>query len=329
MVKLRTQIIVFLLGVASAGLLADDGAASIAAGGVILLTRQPQVVMAKETLELSSSKVIVDYDFRNESDRDIATLVAFPIPDYSLAMEDATPSSQGFDDFRLWIKGAPASFKIEARAYLKGKDYSALLRRLQIDISSFGHATDNDSSPEIAKLTVTQHAQLVRAGLIDKDSDGPLWTVRKKYYWEQTFPAYGVVHIRHEYTPVLGSSNSVRYGLGAGADPAMAAELKSLCLDQRLQRSLQQNAESPNREVPYWYVDFILTSANTWKTPIEDFTLIVDRDHLKGSLADYVSFCWVGPVEKLSADKFSARSRNLIPKKELRVGFISVFPGKN
>ena len=54
--------------------------------------------------------------------------------------------------------------------------------------------------------------------------------------------------------------------------------------------------------VPFNYVDFILTTANTWKTPIEDFTLIVDRSGPDNSSRRtevariqnkvLVSFCW-------------------------------------
>ena len=35
--------------------------------------------MAKEVLQISAKRVIVDYDFRNDSDEDITTEVAFPI----------------------------------------------------------------------------------------------------------------------------------------------------------------------------------------------------------------------------------------------------------
>ena len=63
---------------------ADDGAASIAAGGVILMKREPRIVMAKEVLSISPLRVLVDYDFRNDSDEDITTEVAFPIPAYTV-----------------------------------------------------------------------------------------------------------------------------------------------------------------------------------------------------------------------------------------------------
>jgi hypothetical protein len=70
---------------------ADDGAASIAAGGLVLMKREPRIVMAKEVLSISAKSVLVDYDFRNDSDEDITTEVAFPIPpyDFQISRENA------------------------------------------------------------------------------------------------------------------------------------------------------------------------------------------------------------------------------------------------
>ncbi len=325
--------LVTLLVLITAPLRADDGAASIAAGGIVMMKREPRIVMAKEVLQISAKRVIVDYDFRNDSDEDITTEVAFPIPDYHLSMEDNKPSQQGFDDFRLWVDGAPTRYQVEARAFLKNAEYTELLRGMHVDVASFGHATSNVESPDVRKLTGNQRQQLAGTALIDREDDSPLWTVKKKYHWQQAFPAHQTVHIRHEYSPVLGSENSVAYGLGSKPDPAMAKEIASFCLDKRLLDTLSEIANSKDRWASYSYVDFILTTANTWKTPIEDFTLIVERPHWKNNrgepdLADYVSFCWDGPITKVDADHFSAHTVNLVPAKELRVGFFGVEHGR-
>jgi hypothetical protein len=314
---------------------ADDGAASIAAGGVVVMKRERRIAMAKEVLQISATKVIVDYDFRNDSDEDITTAVAFPIPDYEMTEQE--PSKQGFDDFRVWINDGPIQYAAETRAFLKDTDYTEHLNQMHVDIGSFGHSTGYDYSPDILKITAAQRKELVRLGLIDDSDDGgtrgngePLWRVSKKYYWQQTFPAHQMVHIRHEYTPVRGSSNSVKYGmLHNPNDPVSVKEIASFCMDGQLRKTLQQIADSKDTDAPYSYVDFILTTANTWKTPIEDFTLIVERPHWKNNrgepdLADYVSFCWDGPVTKIDADHFSAHAANLVPTKELRVGFFGV-----
>ena len=299
------------------------------------MKREPRIVMAKEVLQISVTKVIVDYDFRNDIGEDIATTVAFPIPDYEMGEQE--PSEQGFDDFQLWIDGAASHYLVETRAFLKDTDYTELLTGLQVDIGSFGHSTDYDHSPDILRLTAVQRKKLVELGLLDGTDDGgardngePRWRVRKKYYWRQTFPAHKTVHIRHEYSPVLGSENSIKYGVFRDVtNPGAAEEIKSFCIDGQLSTILRQVAEDKRKDAPYDYVDFILTTANTWKEPIEDFTLIVERSHPKNNrgesdLADYVSFCWDGPVTKTDADHFSAHATNLIPTRELRIGFFGV-----
>lgn len=311
---------------ASVYLSADDGAASIAAGGLVVMKREPRITMAKEVLRISVSKVIVDYDFRNDSDLDITTEVAFPIPDYDHDL-DRTGQEAGFDDFQLWVNGVPAHYQVEARAFLKDREYTQLLTDMHVDIASLAHAPLGKVGEDIKRLTSAQRKQLADAGLIDVETaDEPLWSVRKKYYWQQIFPAHKLIHIRHEYTPISGSENSITYGMGTKPDPASAREISTFCLDGQLHYSLQQIANSKTRDAWYSYVDFILTTANTWKTPIEDFTLIVERPHLKDTLMSYVSFCWDGPVKRIDDDHFSAHTTNLLPAKELRVGFFSIVP---
>lgn len=311
---------------ASVCLSADDGAASIAAGGLVVMKREPRITMAKEVLQISASKVIVDYDFRNDSDQDITTEVAFPIPAYDHDL-NRTGQEAGFDDFQLWVNGAPAHYQVEARAFLKDKEYTQLLIGMHVDVASLGHAPLGKVGEDIKRLTAAQHKQLADAGLIDvKTADEPLWSVRKKYYWQQTFPAHKLIHIRHQYTPINGSENSITYGMGPQPDPDSAKEISTFCLDGPLHQMLQQIDNSKTRDAWYSYVDFILTTANTWKTPIEDFTLIVERPHLKDALTTYVSFCWDGPVTKINGDHFSAHIANLVPAKELRIGFFSIVP---
>jgi hypothetical protein len=322
--NLRAKMLLPLALLATIQLYADDGAASIAVGGLVVMGSEPRIVMAKETLQISMDKVIVDYDFRNDSDVDITTEVAFPIPDYALNMGNINPSDQGFDDFRLWVDGAPVHYQVQAQALLKDRDFTQLLGSMHVDIGSFGHATSNDDSSDIQRLTAIQRKQLGQAGLIDSDYGGALWRVRKKYYWRQTFPAHKIIHIRHEYSPRVGSENSIKYSMGPNADADSAEALKGFCIDGHLRTILQQIANSKDKDAPYFYVDFILTSANTWKAPIEDFTLIVERPHLKGSFANYVSFCWDGPVTRIDADHFSAHAVNLVPQRELSIGFFDV-----
>lgn len=311
---------------------ADDGAAPIANGGVVM-KRENRITMAKEFLAISADRVAVDYDFRNDADQKITTEVAFPIPPYQFD-PNGTPAQQaGFDDFRLWIDGKPARYNVQVHARLGRRDVTLPLKAEGIDIASFGHSSwskDGVDLPQISGLSGRAKARFIKLGLIDKDGISPLWTVEKRYYWSQTFPAHGTIHIRHEYTPVLGNTNSVGYGLvSAKEDPDSAKEIASLCLDPELRRTMVSLVKDRRNTVPFSYVDFILTTANTWKTPIEDFTLVVNRSHPKDVQQEFVSFCWDGPVDKIDSDHFTAHVTNLIPKKELRIGFIDVYRNRN
>ena len=305
---------------------ADDGNASISAGGVVVMGRETRIMMAKEVLEISIDRVVVDYDFRNDSDEDVTTTVAFPVPDYQYDPNAPPIRWEGFDDFRLWVYGEPISFQIEARAFVKGREATKLLKQSGVDIASFGRASDEyGPAPDVMRLQAVKRKALQNAGAIDEDGI-PQWVVRKKYYWQQKFPAHDTVHIRHTYTPVEGAENSIKYGMRTGStDASSANELKSFCIDGGLQRTLQAFADSKDMDAPYAYVDFILTTANSWKTPIEDFTLRVHRQPKSSDHeTNFVSFCWDGPVKKIDADTFEVTAKSFVPRKELRVVFFQV-----
>ena len=332
-------IALLLLTFAAPILHADDGAASIAAGGLVLMKREPRITMAKEVLRIGLSKVVVDYEFRNDSDQDVTTVVAFPVPPYEFGTGERVFGNPGFDDFKLSIEGAPVQFKVETRAFVGKREITALLASEHIDAASFGHTDlETDQQPhDLDHSSAASRQKLLAAGAFE-DME-PNWRVEKKYYWTQTFPARQTVHIRHSYSPVLGGTNSVSYGLqGKRKDPDekyYVDEINSLCLEPQLRQRLLQLSQKKDMSVPFNYVDFILTTANTWKTPIEDFTLIVDRPTPDKSAVTkplavprrnetLVSFCWNGPVQKTDSMHFTVHATNFVPTKELRVGFISV-----
>jgi hypothetical protein len=81
---------------------------------------------------------------------------------------------------------------------------------------------------------------------------------------------------------------------------------------------------------PLQWVDFILTSANTWQKPIEDFTLIVERPQPDGGWRSQVSFCAPakGKVEQLDADHLQVHLTNFVPTSELHIGYFMLLQGK-
>jgi Domain of unknown function (DUF4424) len=329
---------------------ADDGAASIAAGGLVS-RRETRIVMAKEVLRISPEKVIVDYDFRNDTVEDVKTEVAFPVPPYTYGPDSPSIPEASFSDFKLFVDGKSVAFQTEAKATLDGKDVTAILTADKIDIASFGHLRETEGSnpqihtPDIERLLQAEQKRLAQLGLFDAEDGWGLWTVHLQYHWTQTFPAHSTVHIRHEYTPVEGFElmqletlqNVLAHKQPTGDAETVKYEredmqlVEEFCPDPSLLHNIIERAESESPESgqfahPHW-VDFILTTANTWKQPIEDFTLIVDRGKaVFDNSHAVVSFCSPqnAPVEKLDAGHFQIHLTNLVPKDELHIGFFDV-----
>ena len=303
---------------------ANDAAASTAVGG-IQLKREARISMEKERLTRSETKVIVEYEFLNETDRDITTEVAFPVPPYDLDWVSAS-YPKGVKDFHLWVEGQELKYQTEAKAMVHGSDESERLRRLSVDVSSFGHFDDTHGpvSRDIESLPRSQRLLLAQRGLTDKDGL-PTWTVVKTYHWNQIFPGHKVLHVRHDYAPVLGFE-----GLGAadfqGARAPRFAKLSEVCLEPPLRKRLVAVAPKQDDDVQSFWVDYILTTANTWKKPIKQFELVVERPKPEGTWRTgrkqwYVSFCWDGQVQQRDQDHFVVKKANFIPSKELRVMF--------
>lgn len=320
--------------------------------------------MEKERLTIAQSKVTVEYEFLNESDSDIATEVGFPIPAYR--HEEDAGGTQSFDDFRLWVNGAEVKYDVEAKAYLQrydgrgnkvgtAKDVTALLRKYKIDIPSLGHSIGDQAEgiPDYERLDAAGKKVLRDAGVVEDEnqSEWPDWEVRKIYHWRQTFPAHKVLRVKHEYSPAFGfqyvqtdafdvdsrarllaKDGRAKYKSGLKADVDL---LRTGCLDPATQKELFAKAEpvrKANADLGYFnaaWVDFILTTANNWKTPIKDFELRVERGTVtdRGWYSedwDAASFCWNGPVNRLDATHYEASAKNLVPSRELRVLFLTL-----
>jgi len=321
--QVACAIVMLLFGFASVPVYADDSAAEIAAGG-LQLRQEARISMEKERLTIAEKKISVEFDFLNETDQDITTEVAFPIPPYSAWDDEGDPRGT-FNDFRVWVDGREQSYETEAKARLKGADYTDLLRKMNIDIPTFGHAGDlsAESRPadfQIPKLSQQDKATLVRLGLLDKN-DVPAWAVEKMYHWSQVFPAHKIVHIRHEYAPIEG--------YGPVEIDKVSTELNEACIEPALQNrletmvteNLKRRPTAGSYIYPMW-IKYILKSANTWKTPIKDFELTVERPVPSHGNPAFVSFCWDGKVERMDENHFVARKVNFVPSSDLTVYYL-------
>lgn len=307
---------IFLLMVFSAQ--ANDSAVETAVGG-LKLRKEHSVLMEKERLYISKKLVSVEYEFRNTSNEDVISEVAFPIPPYEYVFNDMV---RDFSDFKAWVNGKPFQVEKEVRAFSKDREVTHDLRQAGITIENFGDFGPDNNNNQIKALKPEMRNRLIRIGALtpqDKEDDSmsfwPKWRVETKYHWRQTFPAGAIVSIKHEYPPV--------YGYSPVQLQKFKEQINDSCIDaktfdevkRRVAMSMREDSGRNNYFSSSW-VSYILTTANTWQTPIKDFELII-----QGEKDDLVSFCWDGPVEKTGDAQLRARKTDFVPATDLKVYF--------
>ncbi|MFZ1682390.1 MAG: DUF4424 family protein, partial [Rhizobiaceae bacterium] len=119
-----------LLVAIAAPAMANDSVGEIGAGGIVL-GRSNEIELKQEDLYISPDLVTVDYVFHNHADRDIETLVAFPMPAISTFPDSdiSVPerASDNFLGFSVVHAGKPIVPALEQRVEAAGVDVTAEL----------------------------------------------------------------------------------------------------------------------------------------------------------------------------------------------------------
>lgn len=284
--------------------LANDGIAAQSAGGIVF-GKTDAVAMKKEVLSVSADLIKVDYEFLNESGKDVEETIFFPLPEYAAGYH-GSPT----------YYGQPQQFSVE----VDGKDVTARLRALGLtdpQIAYFPSHTPFDK--KIAPLSESQRAAMIKEGLLGQLYDEewvPAWTVKVIYLWQQKFPAGKVVWVRHQYAPFVAAGSAATY---LGDDKEFE---KKYCTDQGFQKTWQRLAAraGENGVVNAVAVSYILTTGNTWKNGIEDFTLNL----IKGKPDELVSLCFPGTFTRINPTTLQVRLRHFRPRQDLDVYFGNV-----
>ena len=308
---------------------ANDSVAELGTGG-IALARSDVISMDSEDLYISRDAVEVTYSFTNRSDRDVDTLVAFPMPDIVSGLDEnvAIPDDSGdnFLGFSVEADGQDIEPTLQQRALAGGLDVTDELRKFGIPLFQWNDAVN----PPLAALPAEVVTDFVARGILRQDmwDDGsgmqshilPAWTLNSIYWWRMVFPAGETVEVTHRYTPSLGgTAGSVFY---SGVDEAFLKQIGYLdryCLDKSflnaVKRKQEQAGDSGLLEERLSYV--LRTGAN-WAGSIGRFHLTVD----KGSPDTLVSFCGSG-VKKTGDTTFEMEIEDFYPEADLNFLFIS------
>jgi hypothetical protein len=312
----------------AAAALANDSSAELAVGGLIFVPND-DVEMRAEDLYISAREVRVRYRFFNKSDKDVTVLVAFPMPDVTIAHQNEnisvpTENAENILDFSTVVNGRPVKTSVEQRVFAVGIDRTQLLRSLGIPLAPHLRST-NDA---LDRLSAERWDELLRLGLaeIEEYDDGKgmkkhlsaRWTLRTTYYWEQTFPAKREIAIEHRYQPSVGGTAGTIYSSPAGEkNPIFAQYRTKYCVDKNFLAAIERAKRAAKLDyAPFMEqrIEYILKTGANWSGPIGDFRLVVD----KGDASSLVSFCGEG-VKRISETQFEMRAKNFTPEGNLSI----------
>jgi hypothetical protein len=264
---------------------ANDGAAGLDAGELVF-KHLDGVRMESEDLFISEKEVRVRYLFRNTTDHDIESVVAFPLPpipakdDSVCTFEDADwsesydPCSDNPLGFALTIDGQTASFHTERKPLPPDPKY-----------------------PGWRKASVT-------------------------HYWTQRFPAGKSVVIEHSYKPAEGivwvndyadSRFRLRRDFCVGTSTH-----KSLFDILRTKHSAPTAFHFDNKAQTR-SIKYILKTARTWDGPIGRLHLTIE----KSSPRDFVSVCLDG-LRKTSPTRYELVATDYVPQSDLSILFVDL-----
>ena len=305
---------------------ANDSIAGLGAGG-IMLGRTDDIAMESEDLFISMDEVKVDYVFRNQSDKDFETIVAFPMPDI-----DANPNempqlpddtSDNFLGFSVTVDGAPVKAELEQRARAVGVDVTDLLKAQGVPVNPF-------AKPVFAALEkVPEEVAADWSGrgmiLIDSYDDGscwknvrtPLWTLKSTYWWRTSFPAGKPVQVAHRYRPSVGASVGLSFYSGNAFHDPYAEYKQRYCIDKSFENAVVKAKDGKDGypALSEYQVQYVLTTGGNWALgTIGKFHLTVD----KGDAKNLVSFCATG-LKKTGPTRFELEATDYYPQRDLDI----------
>ncbi|MGO9567943.1 MAG: DUF4424 family protein [Desulfomonilaceae bacterium] len=301
---------------------ANASTAEVAAGGIVFV-KSENVRMLEETLHISVKRVNVKYRFLNESDQDVHSTVAFPLPLY-----DIRAGNGPYDDaraimatFKVWVAGRPVSTEISRKALDGDRDITALLR--EVGLSDKQIFDDADlTSDSVAALEKLEREK-------GKSFD---WKGSDTAFWQQSFPAGKEIVIELSYKPLAGNSYNEAYDKNNGGytprEPRWSPDeyRNKACLDKRSELKIAQkiamlvNEGAVEVHLNADNVAYILATGRNWKGPIGTFTLRIE----KGAPDEEISLCFPGKPKKISPTIYEFYKRDFVPPDELVVFFYSV-----
>lgn len=321
---LRTICAALLLSAAAAPALANDTMANFDTGGLVFV-RSDVVAIASEDLFISEKEVRVDYRFRNESKKDVVSIVAFPMPDiYNSPYGDTAIPAPGVDNFLSFtveVDGTKITPSLEQKAFSAELDVTAELKAAAVPVNPVSDATMR----ALKRVDESKLLEWESRGIVAKDPYAdqddaawmPAWTMKSTYWWRTVFPAGRTIPVKHRYKPSVGGTAGVTFFYDDKVGGPYLTEYRhKYCLDPGIERAIANSAKQSGYP-PYTesWIRYVLTTGGHWGgSTIEKFTLTID----KGEAKNLVSFCGEN-VKKIGPTTFQMVAENFYPARDLDI----------
>lgn len=326
-----------LLGLATASpALANDTTAELRPGGLVFV-RSDVIAMEKEDLFISPDKVRVAYVFRNQSDADVDTVVAFPMPDiqadpYSNVAIPVT-DSDNFLGFTVEVEGASIMPALEQKAFAAELDVTAALTASGIALNPYADGVYDavQRLPDAIRADWTARGILLIETYDDgsgmRDYHAPSWRLKSTYWWRMTFPAGQPIDVRHAYKPSVGGTVGVTFLFeGKPNEPYFSEHRARYCMEDGFVNAVRRAGDQGADGFPPYYenwISYVLTTGANWAGPIGEFRLTID----KGAPENLVSFCGTG-VRKVGPTTFEMTASDFSPERDVEILLLRRFdPG--
>jgi hypothetical protein len=301
--------------------LANDGFGALGVGGIVL-GKTDKIAMVREQLDIACSSIQVSYDFLNESDEDVTTPVIFPLPPYPANPAESGVIAHGQPaGFTVLSDGKAIKYATRVRAMLKGVDITNKLQKMGFTEKQIARFPFDESLLSLShelKVPKRQADALAHAGLLS-EGGAPTWEIQVSFVWSQVFRARKHVHVVHSYRPFVAegtaSGYANEYGKNIGNIPVENFCPSASQLDQLDKLFSNKSNLDGYGQIRGAIVEYILTTANTWKDGIRDFTMRVHT----GNADEVVALCFPVPLTRKQDNVYEVHLNNFKPNQDLRI----------
>jgi hypothetical protein len=307
---------------------ANDTTAEMGTGGLVL-GRSDAVSMVSEDLFISMTDVRVNYVFRNITDKDVDTIVAFPMPDIVFSDQSmvAIPqdTADNFLGFSVTVDGLTLEPELQQQAFANGLNVTDLLVEAGLPLQPYTDA----GQAALQALSAEKRDELMARGVVMineydvgegmKPVTEPAWTLKSTYWWRMMFAAGADVQVSHSYKPSVGGTAGITFLAEYDDDFSQRnAYKRDYCTDADFLSTVEKrHAESIATQSTYYTearIQYVLRTGANWASTIENFKLTVD----KGSADNLVSFCGKDVV-KTGPTTFEMQAKDFWPEKDLNI----------